>query len=225
MKKKIFFASLLCLLVLPLAAAAADKPLFLSRVTSTTAEADASASSTVKGIKGAISHCPIIASKIQLKVTAFDNAKMKHLAVYNGLQASLDKIVAGLSARGSDVAILQADTAVLDQKISKFNADYASYISQLKIGQDYVCGQAQGQFLAQLKTAQTGLMWVLRDATDIRNYYLTTVKKEINRLKALLDGNATSTPEVVPPTVISSTPPAKPLAPRIKPLAPPLPKL
>lgn len=150
-------------------------------------------SSTV--VKGVIARCPILESKIQVKVGNFDNNKVKHLVVYGQVKERISALADRLSAQGVDVTALKAYLAVFDQKIQKFSSDYAAYIATLKESQDFVCGKSEGQFRAKWKEAKAALAQVHKDAVDIRTYYAQTLKPELNRIRNQFRVRATTTPE------------------------------
>lgn len=180
---------------------------------------------TTTAAKGAIKGCAVIGSKIQAKVTSFDNTKLKHLSVYANLKDRLSKLADRLTARGADVSALRADLLALDQKIAKFSADYAAYMSRFKVGQDAVCGKPEATFKIKLKEAKTALQLVHKDAADIRAFVNTTIKSDINKIRAGFKANATTTATTT--AVAATTTPAKP-APakaKVKPIAPALPSL
>jgi len=221
MRHKLLFlilAGLLSLtLAIPAQAATSTKPT-IKILNATSTKASEAVKSLVKGV---IARCPIIESKIQVKVTTFDNTKIKHLTVYNNLKNRLTKIADRLTARGVDLTALKSDLAVLDTKIAKFNADYADYIAKLKSSQDYVCGKSEGQFKTQLKDTKTALQQVHKDAADIRAYYVSTIRIEIMKLRDSIKASATSTPETSSSTKATSTPERK----KVKPIVPALPKV
>lgn len=160
------------------------------KLTSTTA-------AVKKAVAGAVARCPVIESKIQVRVSGFDNTKVKHMQVYQNLSNRLSVVADRLAARGLDVAKFKADLAVLDQKIQKFNDDYATYIATLKDSQSSACGKTSSQFKAKLKEAHMALKPVNTDALDIRNYYNTTIKADIAALRAVIKaqaGNSSSSP-------------------------------
>lgn len=213
MRKKLIVFLLVAASVAPLAAAA--------KTTTPKTISNAVVSSTPGQAKNAIKRCAVITSKIQTKLSSFDNSKIKHLGVYADLKAQLSTTADKLAARGADVAVLRAYLVTLDEKIAKFNADYASYAAKLKDSQEYVCGKSEGEFLAKLKESRTALQWVFRDAVDIRTFVLTKIKVELNRIRQELKlAAASSTPETVTSTKATSTKPVK-----VKPLVPALPKL
>ncbi|MFA6228006.1 MAG: hypothetical protein WC668_02355 [Patescibacteria group bacterium] len=164
--------------------------------------AAAQVTSTINLVKkvaaGAIARCPVIESKIQIKVSGFDNSKVRHMQAYQTLKDKLSAMSDRLVTRGVDVTALKAALAVLDTKIKKFSDDYAAYVALLKQGQESVCGQSAGQFKAKLKEAQTALKTVNADVLDIRAYYNTAIKAEIAKIriaiKAMSGGASTSSP-------------------------------
>lgn len=150
-----------------------------------------------KAVAGAIDRCPMIESRIQMKIGDFDNNKIRHMEAYSNMKERLSKISDRLSEKGADVSGLKEDLAVLDSKISKFSADYAIYIGKLKEAQGFVCGKSKGQFLAKLKESRVALKEVHQDSLEIRAYYVSTIKPELQRIKRILDGNkATTSPEI-----------------------------
>jgi len=171
-----------------------------------------SATSIKHAIKGAIKNCPVIESKIQAKVTTFDNSKLKHLSVYANLKDRLAKAADRLAVRGADVSVLRADLLVLDQKIAKFTTDYAAYMEIFKIGQDAVCGQPEKTFKARIKEAKTALQLVHKDAADIRSFVGTTIKNDLKSIKDYLSGTNASTTST---TTSARTNPAKPIVPTL----------
>lgn len=152
-------------------------------------------------VTGAIDRCPMIESRIQVKVGDFDNNKIRHMEAYANMKERLAKVDARLSEKGVDTTELKSYLVVLDEKIKKFSADYAIYVGKLKDTQTAVCGKPKTQFLAKLKEAKVALKAVHQDALDIRTYYVSTIKPELQALKAQLnDSKATSSEDVVTTT-------------------------
>ncbi|MFA6525962.1 MAG: hypothetical protein WCT26_00925 [Candidatus Buchananbacteria bacterium] len=230
MRKKLLLFALVCLLVAPLSVAAATATSTKAKVKEATSTA-AKVEAIKKAVKGAIARCPIIESKIQVKIADFDNSKIKHLTVYNNLKDRISKIADRLTARGVDVTALRATLVVLDQKIAKFNADYAIYVAKLKASQEGVCGKSEAQFKALLKETKVALVQVHKDAADIRDYVATTIKAEINKIRISLKTPATSTTSTIVSTSTSlklkstSTVEKKDDSKKVKPIVPLLPKL
>lgn len=150
-------------------------------------------SSTIGAVKDVINRCPVIESKIQVKITNFDNVKIRHLEIYNRVRNRIASLTEKLAASGIDVTKLNYQLVVFDQKLKKFSDDYAIYINKLKESQAYVCGRSEGVFKTKLKEAKTALAQVHKDAVDIRTYYAQTIKPEINRIRTLIRNQKTTT--------------------------------
>jgi hypothetical protein len=140
-----------------------------------------------KAVSGAIERCPMIESRIQIKVGDFDNNKIRHMEAYANMRERLAKVDTKLVEKSIDTSELKSYLVVLDSKIKKFASDYAAYIGSLKESQVAVCGKSRGQFLAELKKAKTALKVVHQDALDIRSYYVSTIKPELQELRRQLN--------------------------------------
>ncbi len=216
MKIKLISAFIVCLLIAPLVASAAVS----AKVPP--ASSTSAIGSAITAVKGAIKRCPIIGSKIQAKITDFDNSKIRNLGVYTSLKIRLATVADQLGAQGLDVKALNADLAVLDQKIAKFSNDYATYIAKLKTSQQFTCGKSEVLFKKQLKDSKSSLQIVNKDAVDVRTYVSSTIRGELNRINVSLAGPAIST--LISSTTVQTTSPAlKPV--KIKPIVPLLPKV
>jgi len=218
MNKKILLVIIACILILPLGVAAVSAPNgndASKNASGTPAITNTAAVEAIRmAVRNAINRCPIIESKIQVKVTDFDNIKIRHLAVYNNLKFRLNAVADRLAARGIDVSALQADLSVLDQKIAKFNADYSDYSVKLRAGQGFACGQPESQFRAKLKEARVAMQLVHQDALDIRSYIGGTIKAELIRIRDGLKAPATTTPEqaaTAEPETVTPIAPALPI--------------
>jgi hypothetical protein len=143
----------------------------------------ATAASSTKPVRGAIKLCANIEAKIQIKISSFDANKARQLNAYLNMKDRLVALNGKLVARGLDTSDLQADLVTLDGKINKFAADYKAYIDSLRATKNYACGQSQGQFVAKLKEAKTLLLEVHKDVLDIRSFYVSTIKPDLQEIK------------------------------------------
>jgi hypothetical protein len=198
MTKKFLVLAAILLLSAPLAVSAQGSAgtvgaSVMARVTSSSA------------VKGVIARCAILESKIQIKVSNFDNNKVKHLEIYGKVKDRVNALADRLAAQGVDTAVLKAYLVIFDSKIQKFSDDYAIYVTKLKEGQDFVCGKSEGQFRAKWKEAKTALAQVHKDAVDIRTYYAQTLKPELNRIKNQFHAQASTTPETATSTAGDSS--------------------
>lgn len=151
------------------------------------AEIKTQASGTRAG--AVIARCQIIESKIQIKAVNFDNNKMRHLEIYNQVKTKVSAIVEVLKNSGGNVDSLNSHLNTFDQKIQKFSSDYATYIQALKNTQVYACGKSEGEFMTGWRQAKTSLAQVHKDAVELRTFYATVLKPEINKVRAQIRAN------------------------------------
>lgn len=216
-KMKISILILVSLFLLPVMAGAEMRP-----GQTGLGEIRTQASGTIAG--KVIARCQIIESKIQIKAVNFDNNKMRHLDIYNQVKNKVTEIVEVLKNAGGDVASLTAHLATFDQKIQKFSSDYATYIQALKNTQAEACGKSEGEFRNSWRQVKTSLSQVHKDAVELRTFYATVLKPEINRVRAQIratqEANSTTTDTSVimeaatseintPQTVLDPTPDTK----------------
>lgn len=128
--------------------------------------------------------CTLVTQRIETTVARYNNNKDKHIQQYKNLAARLSALGEKLRAKGYDTSKLQADSKVLNDKITKLSQDYADFTSKLEATKQYACGSSQGAFKQALKTAQDQLKVVKADSVDIRNYYQTVIKPDIQAIRA-----------------------------------------
>jgi chromosome segregation ATPase len=147
--------------------------------------------------------CTNTSKMIDTRISRFDTNKKKHVENYTKMKTALQQLITKLKAKGFDTSKLETDLTTLGDKITKFGTDYAAYIAKLGETKNFTCGQSQGEFKTALDTARDSLKTVNQDAVDIRNFYQTTVRPDIEALKAQKPSGTPKAPE--PSTPVSST--------------------
>lgn len=137
--------------------------------------------------------CSIVEEKINIKVSRFENNKVRRVNAYNNLRNRVSKFIDKLSSQGYDVSKLKSDLVTLDEKIKKFSSDYASYITLLKSTKDYACGQSEGQFKGKLSEARKQLQIVHQSALEVRSYFQGTIRPDIQAIRAQKKTDTTET--------------------------------
>ncbi len=132
-----------------------------------------------------------ITERIELVIARFDNNKERHVAAYNAAKARLKEAITELAEKGYDVTRLTADLQAWDGMFVKFAQDYATLINLLRTAEQYAPYESQGQFAAAIQQARAQLVTVRQDALDIRHYYQTVIRPD---LQALKDQNPSSSP-------------------------------
>lgn len=127
--------------------------------------------------------CTIIERRIKNRISHFNNQKDIHVASYNKTKALITEKIRKLEEAGYDVTKLKTDLLDYDVLIVQFGTDYDIYISLLTATQDYACGQAEGDFRAQLVKARAQLKVVHKDAVEIRTFWAKTIRLDFLALK------------------------------------------
>jgi len=127
--------------------------------------------------------CSKIEESVQKKIANFDESKVKHIEIYTRLSDRLSERITKWKEMGYDVSDLEANKKTLNEKISKYKTDYATFIQKLKDTQQYDCGHSEGEFVSALNKAKTELKVVRQDASEIREYYQTEIRPNILELK------------------------------------------
>lgn len=142
-----------------------------------------------------------IQERISLVIARFNNNKDRHIAAYKATKEQVAAIVNALAAQGYDVSKLSQDLKTWDAMIVKFATDFANFINKLTATQQYIPFESQGQFKAALEVARAQLRVVRADDLDIRTFYQTTIRPDVQDLKS--QKPATTAPAA---TVPASTP-------------------
>ncbi|MDP1833727.1 MAG: hypothetical protein U0944_00425 [Candidatus Moranbacteria bacterium] len=127
--------------------------------------------------------CARIQERIANGSTDADNRKEKHMSVYGNMVDRISKFITRLADDDYDVSKIQADLAVLEEKIQKFSDDYATQVAKIGDTKNLACGQSDGDFKNGLVEARAMMKNVRADAADIREYMLKTVRPDIQALR------------------------------------------
>ena len=143
-------------------------------------------------VADAAERCDTIESRVATITTRHENNKSRNVTAYENMYTRLTKVVARFEAKGLDVSTLTADLAILNNKIIKLKTDHAAYLTSLLDSKQYACGKSEGEFKNTLISAREKMAIVKTDIADIKNYYQTTLKTDINTLKALVEATEKS---------------------------------
>ena len=124
-----------------------------------------------------------VQKRIELIITRFDNNKERHIAAYNKVKSQLKEIADALEAEGYDVVRIRGDYRELDLKIKKTATDYAAFIKKLEEAAELEPGASGGQFAQVLQEARSLLRVFREDILDIRHFYQTVIRKDLEDLK------------------------------------------
>jgi hypothetical protein len=141
--------------------------------------------------------CQNIQQKMDARVSGFDSNNGKRMAVYTNMQDRISKFITRLSGEGYDTSKVQADLVILGQKIKQFETDKQAQMAKLDETKTFTCGHSNGEFMGKLGEARSTLMTVHKDAMDIRQFMLTTVRPDIMAIRKLkMDSKSSTTPNL-----------------------------
>jgi hypothetical protein len=127
--------------------------------------------------------CDAIENRIDAHLTRFNANKTRHATQYQKLKEGFRELISTLSAKGYDVTSLQADAKVLDEKILKFATDYKAFADQLGKARLLSCGESEGAFKTEMQKARDLLSVVNQSSQDVRQYYQTVIKADVQALR------------------------------------------
>jgi len=128
--------------------------------------------------------CLRIQEKVQERSGNLEDAKEKHMAVYENMTERISKFIEKLSTDGYDVAKIEADLVVLQEKIQSFSDDFAAQSSKLAETKDLACGHSDGEFKGKLIEARLAVKMSHTDAMEIRKYVQNTLRVDIQALRS-----------------------------------------
>lgn len=145
-----------------------------------------------RGVSGAIRNCEQVEAKIQTRLQNYATVKEAHTEAYQNLFDRLDTFVTNIKAKGYDTTTLEADIAVLQQKIEDFNTLIGNSYGELQQTQTYTCGQAEGQFIKSLAKSRQQVRLSHQKAQEIRTFYRDVIRVDLLELKTQNPGAVSS---------------------------------
>lgn len=141
--------------------------------------------------------CTMINQRLTNRVSVFQNNQSNDKTIFGNLSNRLSNIQVRLKNAGINTDTLSSDLSTLQGDINQVNSDYAKFISGLQSVQSSsaTCGDSNGQFMTNLKSARTILTTVRADRQTVRSYVTSTIVPEINTLRQQLqnkNGSSTS---------------------------------
>ncbi|EKE24949.1 MAG: hypothetical protein ACD_5C00347G0006 [uncultured bacterium] len=137
--------------------------------------------------------CQNIEKKIANRVNRYENNGQMLTKVYGNMKTRLARLSAQLKTSGADTTKLDADLVILSGKIDKLLADQASFMATLKTSQTAVCGSSEGEFKTQLENARKVPELIKQDRTEIKTFFQTTIKEDLQAIMVKLGGTLEAT--------------------------------
>lgn len=130
--------------------------------------------------------CEQTGVRINTRINRYENNQAMYQKVYSNMKTRLDRLVVKLKEKGADTTQFEADLKTLAEKIAKLDSDYATFIAALKETTTSTCGQSDGEFKKQLSEARSVIPTIKADRQDIKNFFQTTIKKDLQAIRQKL---------------------------------------
>jgi len=130
--------------------------------------------------------CNNVQTRIDTRVNRYENNQAMYQKVYSNMKTRLDRLAANLKEKGADTTKLEADLKTLAEKVAKLDSDYATFITALKETTSSTCGQSDGEFKKQLGEARNIIPTIKADRQNIKNFFQTTIKKDLQTIRQKL---------------------------------------
>jgi malonyl CoA-acyl carrier protein transacylase len=128
--------------------------------------------------------CEVSDARVNLLVSRYTQNYPRHVENYKNVAEGVKTLVDSLKAAGKDTSKLEAVLATYNQKVVTFSQQATATVDQLKVAQQYACGESQGQYVAEIKKARELAATAHTSLLDLRSYYQKSVRPEIQALRA-----------------------------------------
>jgi hypothetical protein len=126
--------------------------------------------------------CKVVEARVSKSLGVYNQNYPQHVQTYQRISTSAKAVATKARQQGKDPAALDATLVILDEKIRLLDQQASAVVAQLKVAEQYVCGQAEGQYKAELQKARDLAKVAHKSILDIRNYYQKTVRLEMQKL-------------------------------------------
>ena len=126
--------------------------------------------------------CKVTEGRVSKSLGTYNQNYPQHVQTYQRISTSAKTIATNARQQGKDPAALEASLVVLDEKVRLLDQQASAVVAQLKVAEQYVCGQAEGQYKAELQKARDLAKVAHKSILDIRAYYQNTVRVELKKL-------------------------------------------
>lgn len=128
--------------------------------------------------------CDTVDARSKLIIGRYDQNYPRHVANYKKVAQGVKTLADKLKSEGKDTAKLEAVLTTFNQKVLTFDQQAAAVVDQLKVAQQYACGQSQGKYAEEIKKAHDLAVTAHATLLDLRSYYQNNVRPEIKSLRS-----------------------------------------
>ncbi len=127
--------------------------------------------------------CDVSDARVDLIIGRYDVAYPRHVENYKKVAARVAEVVGTLKQNGKDTSKLEAVLRVFNDKVKTFDEQAKAVVAQLKVAQQYACGESQGKYAEEIKKARDLAVTAHATLLDLRSYYQNSVRPEIQALR------------------------------------------
>lgn len=138
--------------------------------------------------------CSLVTSRVELIITRYDNNKERHIKRYKKAIERLKNANQKLKELGCNTSKVESDYQKLNSMIIEFAKEYNAFIEYLRNTQNYICGESHGDYLKSLNQARNQLMVARQISLNARNFYQSTIRKDLLGLKETCRIETTTSP-------------------------------
>jgi len=128
--------------------------------------------------------CDVIDARAKMIIGRYNDSFPRHVENHEKVAAGVQKLITTLKADGRDTSKLEAVLTTFNQKVQTFGQQSTAVVEQLKVAQQYACGQSQGQYATEIKKSRELAVTAHATLVDLRSYYQNSVRPEIKALRA-----------------------------------------
>lgn len=155
--------------------------------------------------KYAAARCSALQTKLTTQQNRFQTTLSVRESFYNRFGERFSKLIVKLNEAGYDTTKLSADLVVLNQKIAQHKTDKANFLTLLDEAKTYSCANTKSEFKTKLIDVKDALETARLSSQDIKNYYLTTIRTDLQALKASTPATTTTSDAATSATTDQST--------------------
>jgi ABC-type transporter Mla subunit MlaD len=130
--------------------------------------------------------CKAAQGKVSSVVQRANGISTSRSEVFGNVTTKLNTLVDKLKARSADTSELEADIAVLNTKITKFNTDFATYKQAINDLAAVNCQNDPAAFKAALLAGRNALDQVKKDSNDVKAYLKDTIRPLLTTIRSQL---------------------------------------
>jgi hypothetical protein len=125
------------------------------------------------------SRCKTLDQRSTAVINRYDKGYPTKVENYQKMMQKAQDVVSRAKQSGKDTTKLEAVLTTLNEKIRTFDQQTKAVIAQLKVAEQYACGESQGQYKTEIMKARELAQTAQKTMVDIQTYYQTTVRPEI----------------------------------------------